>query len=37
MVFTAHILACLAVWTVLATALGLFVGKFIERGGSTHG
>lgn len=31
-----HLLGCLAVWFVLSAAMGLFVGKFIARGGSTR-
>jgi hypothetical protein len=32
-----HVLGCLAVWTALSVAMGLFVGSSIKRGGSADG
>ena len=37
MMLVFHLLADLAVWTVLSMALGCFVGGCIRVGGSTHG
>ena len=37
MALIAHLLADFAVWFVLSAAMGLFAGKFIERGGSDRG
>jgi hypothetical protein len=34
MIFAEHILAGLAIWTVLAAAMGCFIGRFIRMGGS---
>jgi hypothetical protein len=31
-----HVLGCLAVWTVVSCAMGLFIGAGIRRGGSTR-